>query len=132
MDRGAWQGYRPWGLKRIRYDLVSKQQQHYTHTHTHTHTHKLPGLNDLKIITVKLHALFSIELLTKRAFPGGSVVKNLPANAGDTEDSGSIPGSVRSPGGRHGKPLQYSCLENPLDSGASWATVYRVAELDTT
>ena len=60
------------------------------------------------------------------------VVKNPPANAGDTEDSGSIPGSVRSPGGRHGKPLQYSCLENPLDSGASWATVYRVTELDTT
>ena len=60
------------------------------------------------------------------------VEKNPPANAGDTEDSGSIPGSVRSPGAGHGKPLQYSCLENPLDRGAWRATVYRVAELDTT
>ena len=43
-------------------------------------------------------------------FPGGSVVKNLPASAGDTGDSGSIPGSGRSPGGGHGNLLQYSCL----------------------
>ena len=41
------------------------------------------------------------------------MVKNLPANAGDVRDMGSIPGSGRSPGGGHGKPLQYSCLENP-------------------
>ena len=46
--------------------------------------------------------------------PGGSVVKNLPANAGDAEDMGSIPGSERSPGGGNGKPHQYSCLENPM------------------
>ena len=56
------------------------------------------------------------------------MVENLPANAGDTEDSGSIPGSGRSPGGGHGKPLQYSCLENPLHRGAWRATVYRVAK----
>ena len=43
------------------------------------------------------------------------VVKNLPANSGDTRDAGSIPGSGRSPGGGHGNPLQYSCLENPMD-----------------
>ena len=55
------------------------------------------------------------------------VVENLPANAGDTEDSGSIPGSGKSPGGGHGKPLQYSCLENPLHRGAWRVTVYRVA-----
>ena len=47
-----------------------------------------------------------------------SVVKNPPANAGDTRDSGSIPGSERSPGVGNGKPLQYSCLENPMDRGA--------------
>ena len=41
------------------------------------------------------------------------MVKNLPANAGDTRDTGLIPGSGRSPGGGHGNPLQYSCLENP-------------------
>ena len=45
-------------------------------------------------------------------------VKNLLANAGDTGDAGSIPGSGRSPGGGHGNPLQYSCLKNPMDQGA--------------
>ena len=56
------------------------------------------------------------------------MVKNLPANAGDTRDTGSIPGSVRSPGGGHGNPLQYSCLENPMERGAWRATVHGVAE----
>ena len=63
-------------------------------------------------------------------FPGGSVVKNLPANAGDV---GSIPGSGRSPGGRNGNPFQYCCLGNPIDIGALWATVHGVIEeLETT
>ena len=66
-------------------------------------------------------------------FAGGSVVKNPPANAGD---SGSIPrreGSGRSPGEGNGNPLQYSCLENPMDRGVWWATVHGIAkELDTT
>ena len=53
-------------------------------------------------------------------------VKNLPANAEDLRDAGSIPGSGRSPGGGHGNPLQYSCLENPMDRGAWWNTVHRV------
>ena len=57
--------------------------------------------------------------------PGGSVVKNLPANAGD---SGSIPGSGRSPGEGNGNPLQYSCLGNPMDRGAWRATVYGVVK----
>ena len=48
-------------------------------------------------------------------FEGGSVVKNPPANAADIRDVGSIPGSGRCPGGGHGNPLQYSCLENPMD-----------------
>ena len=52
------------------------------------------------------------------------MVKNMPANAGDTTDVGSIPGLGRSPGGRHGNPLQSSCLENPMDRGAWWATVH--------
>ena len=56
-------------------------------------------------------------------FPGGSVVNNLPANAGDSGDTGSIPGSGRSPGLGNGNPLQYSCLGNPMDGGAWWATV---------
>ena len=60
-----------------------------------------------------------------RGFPGGAVVKNLPANAGD---AGSIPGSGRSPRGGNGNPFQYSCLENPVHRGAWWATVYGVAK----
>ena len=59
-------------------------------------------------------------------------VKNLPANAGDTRDVGSVPGSGRSPGGGHGNPVQYSCLENPINRGAWGATVRRVAELNMT
>ena len=50
--------------------------------------------------------------------PGGTVVKNPPANARDTRDAGSIPGSGRSPGVGNGNPIQYSCLENPVDTGA--------------
>ena len=52
--------------------------------------------------------------------PGDSVVKNPPANAGDSGDAGSIPGSGRSPGGGHGNPLQYSCLENPQGQRSLW------------
>jgi len=55
-------------------------------------------------------------------------VKNLPANAGDIRDAGSIPGSGRSPGIGHGNPLRYSCLENPVDRGAWWATGHRLTE----
>ena len=56
------------------------------------------------------------------------VVKNPLANAGDVRDAGLIPGLGRSPGGGHGNPLQYSCLENPMDRGAWWATVHEVAK----
>ena len=61
------------------------------------------------------------------------MVKNPPANTGDVRDVGLIPGWGRSLGGRHGNPLQYSCLEKPLDTGTWWATtVYRATESDTT
>ena len=56
---------------------------------------------------------------------------NLPTNAGDIRDTGSIPGLGRSPRGGHGNPFQYSCLENPMDRGAWWATVHRVAKSQT-
>ena len=65
-------------------------------------------------------------------FPGGSVVKNLPASAGDTEDPDLITGSGRSSGGGNGNPLQYSCLGNPMDRRAWRATVHGFAESDTT
>ena len=61
-------------------------------------------------------------------FPGGAVVKNPPANAGDARDEGSIPGSGRSPGGGHENPHQRSCLENPVDRGAWRAVVHGVAK----
>ena len=61
-------------------------------------------------------------------FSGGSVGKEPACNVGDARDMGSIPGSGRSPGAGHGNPLQYSCLENPMDRGAWWATVHGVAE----
>ena len=65
-----------------------------------------------------------------RGFPGGSVVKNLLANAGG---AGSTPGSERSPGEGNGNPFQYSCLGNPMDRGAWRATVHGVTkESDTT
>ena len=61
-------------------------------------------------------------------FPGGSEVKTSACNVGDL---GSIPGSGRSPGEGNGNPLQYSCLENPMDIGAWWATVHGVAKSRT-
>ena len=76
----------------------------HTHTHTHTHTHIY-------------------------GFPGGSEVKASACNAGDL---GSIPGLGRFPGEGNGNPFQYSCLENPMDGGAWWATVHGVAESDMT
>ena len=59
------------------------------------------------------------------------MVKNLPAYAGEVRDVGLIPGLGRSPGGGHGNPLQYACLENPTDRGAWWATVHRAAMSQT-
>ena len=69
--------------------------------------------------------MFITEIL---GFPGGSVVKNPPANAGDT---GSIPGSGRSPGKGNGNPPQYSCLENPTDRGVWRATAHGVTKSQT-
>ena len=64
--------------------------------------------------------------------PGDSVVKNPPANAGDIRDTGSIPGSGRSPKGGNDNPLQYSCLRNSMDGGTWRVTVHGVTELNTT
>ena len=61
----------------------------------------------------------------KSVFPDGAMVKTLPASAGDV---GLIPGLGRSAGGGNGNPLQYSCVENPMDRGACWATVHGVAK----
>ena len=64
-------------------------------------------------------------------FPGGSVIKNQLANAGDPGDAGSIPGSGRSPGGGNDNPLQYSCLENTMDRETWKTTAQRVTKSRT-
>ena len=87
----------------------------YTHTHTHTpHTHNGTLLSHKKDETCP----FSITWMDLRGFLGAAVVKNLSANAEKTRDVCSIPGSGMSPLGGNGNPLQYSCLENPMDRGA--------------
>ena len=71
------------------------------------------------------------EQLTLQGFSDDSVGKKYACNAGDTGDTGSIPGSGRSPGGGNGNLLQYSCLENPMDRGAWRATVHGVLKSQT-
>ena len=63
--------------------------------------------------------------------PGGTVGKNPPANSGDARDVSLVPGSGRSPGEGNDNPLQYSCLENPVDRGVWWATVHGVTKSQT-
>ena len=70
--------------------------------------------------------ILHLELM--KSFPGGSVVKNMLANAGAPGDIGLIPGLGRSPGEGNGSPFQYSGLENPMDRGAWWATVHGVTK----
>ena len=77
---------------------------------------------------LQMALLHSFLWLSNILFPGGSVVKNLPATA---EDIGLIPGLGRSPGEGNDNPLQYSCLENPMDRGAWRATVHRVTKSQT-
>ena len=72
--------------------------------------------------------VLSTSIIYKTGYPGDSVVKNLPANAGNV---GSIPGSERSTRKGNASPLQYSCLGNTTGSGDWWATVSGVAESDT-
>ena len=64
----------------------------------------------------------------KMGFPDGTSGKELPASIGDIRDAGSVPGLGRSPGGKHGNPLQHLCLENFMDRRAWWATVQRVSK----
>ena len=64
--------------------------------------------------------------------PNGSVAKEYACNIGDTGNTSLIPGLGRFPGGGNGNPLQYSCLGNPMDSGAWWATVHGVAKSQDT
>ena len=76
----------------------------------------------------QIFGFISYEVLTQGASQAVLVVKSPPASARDVRDMDLIPGLGRSPGGGHGNPLQYSCLENPMDRGAWWATVHGIAK----
>ena len=85
-------------------------------------------INSLETRIKKMQERFNKDLEEIEGFPGGSEVK---ASASNTGDLGSIRGSGRSPGEGNGTPLQDSCLENPVDGGAWWATVHRVTKSRT-
>ena len=76
-------------------------------------------------------SVWSGSYTSSTGFPGGSVGEESICNAGDIGDSGPIPESGKSPGGGHSNPFQYSCLENPMDREAWWATVHRVSKSQT-
>ena len=90
-------------------------------------------LNKRSILFIIIASLaFEREPFRKdKGFPGGAVVKNPPANAGDIRDTDLIPGWGRSPGEGNGTPLQYTRLENPMDGGAWQAAVHGVTESRT-
>ena len=77
---------------------------------------------------------FILNISKLMGFLGGSVGRESTCNAGDAGDSGSVPGLGRFPGGRHGYPFQYSCLDRgkDMDAGGWWATVHRVTVSDMT
>ena len=83
------------------------------------------------IINDEQQANQKIQVPYVRASQVVLVVKNPPFNAGGIRDTGLTPGLGRSPGGENGNPLQYSCLENPMDGGAWWAAVHGVTESRT-
>ena len=81
---------------------------------------------------MEVTAFYSFKrVISSMGFPGGAKVKNLPASAGDARDRDSIPGLGRSPRGGNVNPLQYSCLENPMDRRSCWATVLGVTKSQT-
>ena len=81
--------------------------------------------------THSLRVKWTVKLKTIRGFPSGASGKEPTCNAGDIRDVGSIPGSERFPRAGHGNPLQYSCLENPMDRGAWQVTVRGVTKSQT-
>ena len=100
----------------------SCQNVHFPHCSQGHHVEKLSNtnINHSRSLECSFRELLIWDSL---GFSGGAVVKNLPASAGDTRDTSSIPGSGRFPGIGKGNPLQSSCLENPMDRGA-WQATY--------
>ena len=79
-----------------------------------------------EVLGCKTGKKFFKKIYISKGFPGGTVVKNPPANAGDARDTGSVSGLGKFPAGGRGNPLQYSCLENPMDRGTWRAKVHEV------
>ena len=109
----------------------SLPQLHFVWYYSHSRFPFISFCMVLVLHTFSFNFLKNIFIHERIGFPGGSVLKKLPANAGDIRDSVSIFGPGRSPGEGNGKSLQYSCLENPMDRGAWWAIVQRVAKSQT-
>ena len=118
---------------------INSQMKRYSEWHPKQRSFSPHGAWNLAWWHLELFLFSSVEALQKGpksypsgfyggCFPGGSEDKASPCNAGDW---GSIPGLGRSPGEGNGNPLQYSCLENPMDRGAWWATVHGVAKNQT-
>ena len=90
------------------------------------HHQSLLSSGSSALVTVRAVQLLTEVHTSFISFPGGSVVKNLPANKGNAGDVSSIPESGRCPGGGNGNLLQYFCLENSMDTEACWATIHGV------
>jgi len=119
--------------------LASNTQQSdsilYTRLPTHTFFNIFSIIQDIEcsslchtVASCCLSVFYIVVYVNLRASQVALVVKNTPASKEDIRDVGSSPGLGRSPGGGHGNPLQYSCLENPMDRGAWWATIHGVAK----
>ena len=126
-------GYSPCGHK----ELGMTEHAHMLSDHKFKSTNLRKRAQAIKNPTEKQYIFQNINILSVRnkENPGtcqvALVVKNPPANAGDVRDLGSIPGSGRPPGEGHGNPLQYSCLENPMDREAWQGTVHGVTKSQT-
>ena len=114
-------GYSPWGRKESntteRLHFTSFMKSRDADYPSHQLSRSIPF--EAKVVTTEQNSCLFVSC---SGFPGGSVVKNPPAHAGDLS---SIPGSGRSPGEGNGNPFQYSCLENPMNRGAWRATVHQ-------
>ena len=145
MDQGAWEAT-VHGVTKSRTRLSNFTFTFHFHaleketaTHSSVLAWRIPGMGEPGgLLSTGSHRvrhdwsdLAAVAALWPVASLGGTVVKNPPANAGNTRDSGLIPGLGRSPGEGNGNPLQYSCLENPMDRGAWEATVYGVTKSQT-
>ena len=102
-------------------------------THSSILAWRIPWTEELSRMSTGLHrdTTEATLLVMVLGFPGVSVVRNPPANAGDAGDLASIPVSGRPPGEGNGNPLRYSCLRNPMDRGAWWGTTHGVAKNQT-